>query len=275
MFGNYYGKKEIVALMLDHPIAKLSYSEIEKKIIRNFGHLIFSFFGYPLIVSSRQRSDLIIKYLDPKPKERILDIGCGIGYYTFELSSKFDCEVEGIDLDAEDIKLANKIKDIMKNTNVNFRVSDVLKLDYPDDSFDKIIMSEVLEHIRDDQKVLMDLNRILKSNGYMIISSPYAEVVEEYVDQKHKLNLNKDLNINGGHVRNGYSIERISDLLEKSRFNIVTYSFVGKKFTYDVGFPLFIFAYPISLLDRFLKGTGKGIILKVKKISKIPNNIKR
>jgi len=269
MFGSYYGKKEIVDLMLDHSIAKLSYSEMERKIIKNFGHLIFKLFGYPLVVSSRQRSGVIIKYLNPQFAERVLDIGCGIGYYVFELSDKFGCKVEGIDLDAEDIQLANKIKNITKNTNVNFKVSNVLNLDYPDESFDKIIMSEVLEHIRDDKKVLSDLYRILKPHGYLILSTPYAEVVEEYTEQKHKLTEKKKLHVTGGHVRNGYSLKEISNLLNKSGFNLVTYSFVSKKFTIDIGFPWFIFAYPISMFDRFLNGTGKGIILKVEKAKKI------
>lgn len=108
MFGSYLGKREVVGLMIEHPVAKLSYSKTKRRSIHKYGHLIFKLFGYPLTVSSRQRARVIMKYLDPERDERVLDAGCGIGYYSFELATKFGSKVNGIDIDIDDIELAKK-----------------------------------------------------------------------------------------------------------------------------------------------------------------------
>ena len=152
MFGSHFGKREVVGLMIEHPIAKLSYSKIKRRIIHQYGHVIFKFFRYPLAVSSGQRARVIMKYLDSKHGDRVLDARCGIGYYSFELATKFGCKVDGIDIDADDIELAKKISNTTQAMNVNFKVCDISELDFSDNTFDKIILSEVLEHIHDDKK---------------------------------------------------------------------------------------------------------------------------
>jgi len=266
MFGDYFGKQEIVELMLDHPIAKLSYSKIERKIIQNYGPLLFKLFGYPLGVAARQRASVIMKYLDPKKGERILDAGCGIGYYSFELATKFGCEMEGIDVDKADIELANKISSITKVMNTNFKVCDVNKLDFPDNTFDKVVLSEVLEHIYDDRKVLTEICRILKPDGHFILSTPHVDEIEEYNHQKPKIYTNKSCqNIKGGHVRNGYSLKMLTKLLDDAGFDVAASCFIQKIFTINVGFPFFLFTYPISTLDKLTKGKGKGIVVKTQK----------
>lgn len=265
MFGNFFGKQNIVELLLEHPIAKLSYSEFERMIIKKHGHIIFKLFGYPLGVSSRQRANIIIKYLKPHINENVLDIGCGIGYYSFELATKFNCQVDGIDIDADDIELANKIRDLTKCNNVNFKVQNVLELDFPDNTFDKIILSEVLEHIRNDRKALKDVCRVLKPHGYLIITVPYSRVVEEYNEQKAKKSRMENIEIKGGHVRNGYSLEYMSKILINTGFDIVENCYISKKFTVNIGFPFFLITYPISKLDMFCSGVGDGLIVKAKK----------
>ena len=265
MFGSFFSKQNVVKIMLDHSVAKLSYSEFERKIITKYGHIIFMLFGYPLGVSSRQRANVIMKYLNPQNHEKILDVGCGIGYYSFELVAKFNCQVEGIDIDKEDIEIANEIRDLTECGDVNFKVQSVLKLDFPDNVFDKIILSEVLEHIRNDRKALEEVHRVLKPNGYLVITVPYANVVEEYNEQKSKKSRIENIKIEGGHVRNGYSLEYMSEILNNVGFDIVENCYIGKKFTINKGFPFFLIAYPISMFDVFCSGVGTGLIVKTKK----------
>jgi SAM-dependent methyltransferase len=207
-----------------------------------------------------------MKYLDLKRGERVLDAGCGIGYYSFELATKFGCEVDGVDIDTDDIEIAKKIGDMTRVMNANFKVCDISELNFPDNTFDEIILSEVLEHVRDDKKILNELHRVLKPHGHLIISTPYVDIVEEYSEQKPKLSGKKTgFDIEGGHVRNGYSFELLSKILNDTGFNVVAYCFIGKKFTIRAGFPMFLIAYPISMLDKFIKGVGNGIVLKAEK----------
>lgn len=266
MFGNYLGKREIVELMVNHSLAKKLYSEKEINIIKKYGYLVFKLLGYPLSVYFRQRARVIMRYLSPKNNEKILDAGCGIGYYAFELATKFGCKVNGVDTDADDIELAKRIIEKKQVSNAKFDVCDISGLKFPDQSFDKIILSEVLEHIVDDVGVLGELNRVLKPHGYLIISTPHVDIVEEYTVQHSKVfHKKKRLNIKGGHIRNGYSFEILSKILNETGFDVVEYCFINKKFTKNAGFPMFLLLYPISMLDKFVKGSGKGIIIKAEK----------
>ena len=263
-FGRYFGKREIVELMVNHSVAKQLYSGEKRDIVKKYGHLIIKLFGYPFGVYARQRARVIMKYLNPKKGERILDAGCGIGYYSFELVTKFCCNVNGVDIDLEDIELAKQIIKKTHVSNVEFSVCDISELKFDDETFDKVIFSEVLEHIADDINVLNELHRVLKPHGHLILSTPHVDIMEEYTEQKPKI-YKKPLNIKGGHVRNGYSFESLSKMLNDTGFDVVEYCFVNKKFAKNVGFPLFILLYPISMLDNLLKRKGEGIIVKAKK----------
>lgn len=263
MFGSYFGKKQIVELMVNHPVAKNLYSEKKRYLIPKIAPPFFKLFGYPLSVYDRQRARIIMKYLNPKKGERILDAGCGIGYYSFELASKFGCQVNGIDIDKEDIQLAKQIAKKTNVSNVEFDVCDIFKLKFEDETFDKIILSEVLEHIADDVGLIKELRRVLKRKGNLIISTPYVDIMEEFTEQKKKHH--KQIEVDGGHIRNGYSLEGVNSLLMRAGLDLLEYEFVVKKFAKSAQFPMFLLVYPFSYLDDLVKGKGKGIIVKVEK----------
>lgn len=264
MFGNYFGKTEIVELMVNHSVAKKLYSEKARHFILKCGPTIFKLFGYPLSVYDRQRARVIMKYLYPKKGEKILDVGCGVGYYCFELATKYGCNVYGVDIDGEDIELANQISETTNAPNVNFCASDICELQLKDETFDKILVSEVLEHITDDDIFLAEMCRMLKQNGYLIISVPYVNSMKEYAKQKTKLN-ERQLDIEGGHIRNGYSLEKLNYMFTENGLDLVEYTYVVKRFTKSARFPLFLLMYPLSFLDDLLNQKGKGIILRAKK----------
>ncbi len=89
--------------------------------------------------------------------------------------------------------------------------------------------------------------------------------MDEYIEQKPKSYKKPDIKIEGGHVRNGYSFEKLSKLLTDAGFDVAEHCFVNKKFTKNADFPLFLLLYPISKLDNFLKGTGETVIVKAQK----------
>ena len=74
--------------------------------------------------------------------------------------------------------------------------ANALDLPFADDSFDKVICSEVLEHIHDYQGVLREINRVLKSDGILAISVPRAwpeEICWRLSNAYHQ--------VEGGHIR--------------------------------------------------------------------------
>jgi ubiquinone/menaquinone biosynthesis C-methylase UbiE len=51
---------------------------------------------------------------------------------------------------------------------------DITNIEYPNESFDYIYCSHVLEHIKDDKKAMQELNRVLKKDGWAILLVPIA-----------------------------------------------------------------------------------------------------
>ncbi len=66
-----------------------------------------------------------------------------------------------------------------KNTKLEM---DITNIEYPDESFDYIYCSHVLEHIEDDKKAMRELNRVLKKDGWAILLVPIIakDKTEEY-----------------------------------------------------------------------------------------------
>ncbi len=120
-------------------------------------------------MSLKRRAKYIIESINPKKGEKILDLGCGTGYYLFLLSNlPVELKLFGID---NDKKALDEAKTSL-NKKINFILSDSHKLPFENNSFDKVIASEVLEHVDDDQRVIKEVYRILKPDGVFVISTP-------------------------------------------------------------------------------------------------------
>ena len=77
------------------------------------------------------------------PGERVLDVGCGYGAVAYSVASRAGAVVVGIDLRAENIV---KARQLFQHPNLSFLQGDVLH-DLPRESFDVIMLSNILEHI--------------------------------------------------------------------------------------------------------------------------------
>ncbi len=119
------------------------------------------------------------KRLQLRDGDRVLDVGCGEGRHTIGAFLSANVEAIGVDLSEQDLQTARTRADDFKAYNnpqrtVSFQKADALKLPFDDNSFDKVICSEVLEHIPDYQGVLAEINRVLKPDGLLAVSVPRA-----------------------------------------------------------------------------------------------------
>lgn len=98
--------------------------------------------------------------------DSILEVGCSMGYFTKFLECRAR-SIYGVDINDEHIQLAQK-----KYPSINFQTCDAAVLPFPDETFDVIVMLEVLEHVGDDISTISEIHRILKKDGTLIMSVP-------------------------------------------------------------------------------------------------------
>lgn len=118
----------------------------------------------------RRRAKVVIDNLCLKNGDKILEVGCGKGFYAHIIGAFFPkISYLGIDINEEHLRIA---KVFVQASNVNFRKVDATKLPFADKVFDKIICTEVLEHIKNDRLAISELYRVLKPHGIVVITVP-------------------------------------------------------------------------------------------------------
>lgn len=127
-----------------------------------------------LDMALKRRAKLIIENIDPQPKDKILDVGCGDGYYLHLISSLGvkNLNLTGIDYDEKALKTARKN---LKNKKIKFASVDLMtKSKLKTNTYDKVVMSEVAEHLPDDVRGLKEIHRVMKKGGTLALTVPNA-----------------------------------------------------------------------------------------------------
>ena len=105
-----------------------------------------------------------------KPGMDVLDCGCGPGTLTLGLAQAVDPgQATGIDIESGMVEKANALANERGIKNVEFRVDDITDLSFPNNSFDLVFASAVLEHLPDPVVALREVRRVLKPGGTTVI----------------------------------------------------------------------------------------------------------
>lgn len=137
-------------------------------------------FGYPLsadITNTRLRSILAkfkphrtaqlefdVMYLPFIPDGRLLEVGCGNGFM-LELMLRLGWRAEGVDFDAEAVAAA-------RARGLRVQVGSLEDQSYPDNIFDAVTMSHLIEHVPDPIATINEVRRILKPGGKLVVVTP-------------------------------------------------------------------------------------------------------
>lgn len=109
----------------------------------------------------------IASEIDRSGAQKILDIGCGEGYPDRYLLDKFGSKLEilGIDSNPDLLKLAQE-----RNPEAKYRKQNIFKLEFAENQFDLVLMTEVLEHLDNPLEALLKINSFAPTT---LISVPY------------------------------------------------------------------------------------------------------
>jgi pimeloyl-ACP methyl ester carboxylesterase len=109
-----------------------------------------------------------IPYLNPGMS--LLDCGAGPGTITVGLSQLVaPGEAVGIDNDETQVEVASAHAKKRNVSNVRFECGDICSLKFPDESFDRVFVSGVLEHLKDPLSALNEVFRVLKRGGALAV----------------------------------------------------------------------------------------------------------
>lgn len=120
----------------------------------------------------KKRVQTIFEWIPPHDDARILDCACGRGFYLNMYRYVSRCKLAGLELEADIIRKAKQ--NVGHLPDITLTRGNIYHLPFPDNYFDGVILSEILEHIDDDVAGLREVWRVLKPGGVVAITVPNA-----------------------------------------------------------------------------------------------------
>ena len=117
----------------------------------------------------RRRARILLDYLELQDGESVFDCGCGMGFFLMTLGKLRHLKLVGLDGDMERLHWAQR-----ELVPASLLTGDIFDLPVADETFDKVLFTEVLEHLSDDRRGLCEIYRILKPGGILALSVPHA-----------------------------------------------------------------------------------------------------
>jgi phosphatidylethanolamine/phosphatidyl-N-methylethanolamine N-methyltransferase len=141
--------------MMDYKTIKRAYA-----ILSPVYDFLFDKIFYPGRVAA-------IDLLEIQPNSRVLEVGVGTGL-NLPLYPR-ECDVTGVDISEEMLRKAQERVRTLGMTDAKLLVMDGSKLDFPDNSFDRVIATYVISAVPDPVKTLLEMRRVCKPSGHLVI----------------------------------------------------------------------------------------------------------
>jgi ubiquinone/menaquinone biosynthesis C-methylase UbiE len=133
----------------------------------------------------KKRVKVILHYTSSNPQDKLLEVGCGAGNVLEQLGGE---SLTGIDLSRY---LLQKSKAHLRQFKVNLVQADANRLPFPENIFDKLVCTEVLEHVQEPRAIILEMSRVATDNGILVISFPNESVINRLKQLIRILRLHK------------------------------------------------------------------------------------
>ena len=214
---------------------------------------------------------VILRMLGEHTNCIVLDIGCGTGFLTYKLARKCGSAI-GIDLHLPSLG----IHQLTKSLSMTMVKADALRLPIRDKSVTVIILSSVLQVIRDDECLLSECQRLLKNKGELILTFPTEYMYFRSLNRKITV-LNHLWSVEG---KGYYRPTEVIRLLSLHGFKVLDMEYAPKligSLFWELWVKIYLafrnerleiiyftFFYPIAYLDNLLPRNSKGIELSIR-----------
>ncbi len=156
-----------------------------------------------------------MRWLNPQTGERILDIGCGDGTYDYRIARK-DSLVTGLEINHQQLLKARRYH---AKKNLDLLRANAAAMPVKNGSFDVVVSFCVFEHLQNDDQVLAEVNRALRSGGRLLLtldSLSRPDVSESWRDN-HRVR---------HEVRQFYTVATIESKLQGQGFRLVRFRYL-------------------------------------------------
>ena len=122
----------------------------------------------------RRRVAQVMQWLPPSAAadSHVVDVGCGRGYYLQYYAELGQARMTGVELDGWTVSQAAQAH--AQRANVQVIRADVTQLPLPSAAFSGAILSEILEHVADDEAVLREVYRVVRPGSVVAITVPHT-----------------------------------------------------------------------------------------------------
>lgn len=161
-----------------------------------------------------RRLELVLQFLKKSKKDLlVLDAACGDGIQAEKIINYH--RVVGIDISPTRVKRAKNR--ISKGT---FMEGDLYNLPFKCNMFDIAVLSEIIEHLHKPREVLKEVNRVLKSDGYLIVDIPSKSNIVDMILRFFGKNPLWGLYIDESHIA-FYDMNSLKNIFKDSDFEIL------------------------------------------------------
>ena len=196
----------------------------------------------------------------------VLDIGGYDGEISYRLKNIFpNLKITVIDIDKSGLKLA-------REKRLNTLYASALKLPIKNNQVDIVLCLDLIEHVKEDSRLIKEISRVLKKDGKVILTTPMEDGVLFPFLSKQKI---ETINRSWGHVRKGYSLKEIEELFKNNNLMIIKtseyFNFFSRfvyRFSFLSGIPLkgksLLYRIVIRLEPYIKWGANEHIIIAKK-----------
>jgi SAM-dependent methyltransferase len=199
-----------------------------------------------------RRRALVREAVGAKAGERILDVGCGPGFYVAELLDEVGTtgSVVGVDVSADMLAIAARRS--QGRPNVEFREAPATKLPVDDASFDAALSVQVLEYVADTSGALAEIHRALKPGGRAVIwDVDWGTLSWHSADPER---MARAMRAWDAHLAHPSLPRTLSAQMRAAGFEDVTVA--GHAFVSNDGDPESYLAATLPLIEDYLAGSG-------------------
>jgi len=142
-----------------------------------------------------------------KRKGRLLDVGCGFGFFLSEMESR-GWEVMGVEISQKAMDYAREVLGVTAYTGP------LEKIGFPENHFDAVTAFYVIEHLPDSMAFLKESYRVLKPGGVLLLRYPHTTPIKNFL---HLFGIENRLYDLPAHLSD-FSPETIQRFLERAGF---------------------------------------------------------